>query len=130
MKHVISNIAYEPEETDDALMIIKESCCDGIEVAPGLVWSDYFNTSESDWKTFKDRLAIYDLNVLSFQGLFFEQQNVEIFLSRKCRLNFVDRIIKLAKILQYFGGGPMAMGSPHTRKRFISPCEGSKMKLI
>ena len=45
MKLSVSNIAWGKNELKDLLYILKDNGCDGIEIAPSLIWGEPVNST-------------------------------------------------------------------------------------
>ena len=53
MKLSISNIAWGNENISPFLKLIKDQGCDGVEIAPSLIWPEPVNANKSEKNPFK-----------------------------------------------------------------------------
>ena len=55
MKISVSNIAWGNGNFDDFIILIKENNCEGIELAPSLIWDEPINSNQNERSVIKKK---------------------------------------------------------------------------
>ena len=74
MKISVSNIAWGNGNFDDFINLIKENNCEGIELAPSLIWDEPINSNQNERSVIKKKLEIANLNLQVFTHYFLPDQ--------------------------------------------------------
>ena len=116
MKLAISNIAWESQELDEHLKLIKQLGCQGVEIAPSLIWPEPTETSSFQRKDLKRKINNFDLNLVGLHALLFTRPDLELFLSRENRTQTGEYLIRLFELCRDLGGKTLIFGSPKNRR--------------
>lgn len=115
----ISNIAWSPEEDEQALALIEELGVRGLEIAPGLTFNneaDPFEPSDAAVAKLRSRLEVHRLELVSMQSLLFGVAGAALFEGDEARARLVaglERAIGLAGRLEIPN---IVFGSPANRR--------------
>jgi D-psicose/D-tagatose/L-ribulose 3-epimerase len=115
MKISVSNIAWGKKNFDDFIHLIKENECDGIELAPSLIWDEPINSNHNERSSLKKKIRKSNLEFLGFHSLLFTRPDLQLFKDKKTRqqtLNYLKKIIDLCSDLE---GKQIIFGSPNNR---------------
>jgi len=115
MKLSISNIAWDNDELESYLQIIKDMGCDGIEIAPSCIWDEPSHASDEQISKIIKTIKKYDLEVSSFHSLLYTKPNINIFNKEK-RNETISYLKKIIEIAASFGTKTMIFGSPKNRQ--------------
>lgn len=116
MKISISNLAWDPDENDQIIPILKKYNIKGIEVAPTKIWKDPTNTQEVQLKYYKNFWSRKGISIVATTSLLFGRPELIIFGSRKMRDKTLNYLSKMIRLSAYLGAKAMVFGSPKNRK--------------
>ncbi len=117
MKLSVSNIAWEPDELDDHLQLIKRCGCHGVEIAPGLIWEEPVTSTAKERKQFKKRIESFGLKVVGLHALLFTRPDLELFGPPESRGKLGEYLNELFALCHDLGGKTLIFGSPKNRNR-------------
>ncbi len=115
MKISVSNIAWGNGNFDDFINLIKENNCEGIELAPSLIWDEPINSNQNERSVIKKKIRNSKLELTGFHSLLFTRPDLQLFKdkeSRKKTLNYLKKIVDLCSDLE---GKQIIFGSPNNR---------------
>ncbi len=118
MKLAISNIAWQPDESDAVYELLQAYGFEGLEFAPGLLFpeeDDAFVPRTGAVNATLQRLASFGLRPVSMQSLHFGVQGAALFgtdTERTVFTNSINRAINLAGRLEFSN---LVIGSPRNR---------------
>ena len=118
MKLAISNIAWSPDQRDAAYAILQDHGVKGLEIAPGLLFSDHASPRDSDQDMCDAALhqaAAYGLDICSMQSLHFGVSNAVLFEDEAARRRLFDTTVDAMGLAQRLGIGNLVFGSPKNR---------------
>lgn len=122
MKIAISNLAWQPEETDSIAQILFNSSIKGVEIAPTKIWSNPIAVSASEAQTYKAYWQNYHIQIVALQSLLFGRGDLTIFETQEKRLATRDYLSSLIKLAGQLGASVLVFGSPKNRLvNHISP---------
>ncbi len=117
MKVAISNIAWNKEEDDVILKLLKKYSISGIEIAPTKIWK---NPTIEPAKSIKEYRKFWEkdgIRIVAAQAILFGRPDLAIFENsnkRKETLLYIEKMIKVSAAL---GARIMVFGSPKNRDR-------------
>lgn len=112
----ISNIAWNPEELDSFLDLIAELGCDGVELAPSLLWAEPAIVSNSEIKIFRRKLENKNLVPAAFHALLFTRPELKLFDTFELREQTINYLLSLIRVAGELGVSCLIFGSPASRK--------------
>ncbi len=117
MKLSISNIAWEPSESAEHLALIHRLGCDGVELAPSVLWPEPSEVTESEARRVASQIRDHGLEVVGFHALLYTRPDLQLFLDRPGLQRATDYLAQLARLCRWTGGGVLILGSPRNRVR-------------
>ncbi|TKT82505.1 sugar phosphate isomerase/epimerase family protein [Aquamicrobium sp. LC103] len=118
MKLAISNIAWKPEEAEDAYALLEEMGVGGLEIAPGLFFageSDPFRPSEAAVADRLERIRRAGLELVSMQSLLFGVEDAALFGSGEQCERFVAGLVRAIDLAARLEIPNLVVGSPANR---------------
>lgn len=118
MKLGISNIAWRPNELDEALDRMADAGARGLEIAPGLAFaaeSDPFTPSPGAVGAFRRRLDARSVELISMQSLLYGVQGARLFGAPAEREAFEAGLARAIALAGALGIPNLVMGSPANR---------------
>lgn len=114
MKISVSNIAWGKKNFANFLKLLKNNSCDGVELAPSLIWDDPAKADYSSVKKIKKLIKENNLELVGFHSLLFNKPDLLLFnlKTRKKTLNYLRKIIDLCSDLD---ARQIVFGSPKNR---------------
>ena len=118
MRLAISNIAWQPTESERIYPLIAEAGVSGLEIAPGLAFAnaiDPFCPTRAELSHFRRQMDSHRLKLVSMQAILFGASNALLFGDSAARTAFrtgLERAIVLADKLEIPN---IVMGSPRNR---------------
>lgn len=118
MKIAISNIAWNVQEDEYILKLLKKYAISGVEIAPTKIWK---NPTEESYETISKYRKYWEKNgisVSSTQSILFGHPELLIFGNkdkRNATLNYLEKMIRVSAEL---GAKVIVFGSPKNRNRF------------
>ena len=116
MKLSVSNIAWGKNNFSEFLSILKNNKCDGVEIAPSLIWEEPTEISPQEITEFKKNLNSFNLELVGFHSLLYTKPELELFKNNNLRRQTIDYIFKLIKLCNDLGGKKLIFGSPKNRR--------------
>ena len=109
MKLSVSNIAWNNNELESHLKLLKDLGCDGVEIAPSCIWQEPVDASKGEVESVKKLVKKYDLEISAFHALLFTRPDLYLFGDESIRnegVSYLKKLIKLAgdlsvKVLVY-----------------------------
>ena len=102
MKLAVSNIAWDLEEQDAVLALLREGGVRGIEIAPTKLWPDWVGAEPKSAGQWRLAFAAEQFELPSMQAILFGKPELQIFASasiRESTLNHLSRVAELAAAL-------------------------------
>lgn len=115
----VSNIAWRPDENEQALALLEELGVRGLEIAPGIAFSDEadpFQPSEAAVSDLRKRLARRGLALISMQSLLFGLPGAALFEGEEARVRFVAGLERAIRLAGRLGVPNLVFGSPASRR--------------
>ncbi len=116
MKLSVSNIAWKNEELEEHLELLQSVGCEGVEIAPSIIWEEPIHANHDDIEGLKRLIEKYDLIIPAFHALLFTRPDLNLFGDRVVRnetLNYIKKLVELAGQLSV---GVLVFGSPPRRR--------------
>ena len=116
MKLLISNLAWNFDENEKILGLLKKNKIKNLEFAPSLLLQNNLkNKNLIDTRKFwhKKKIKLY-----SMQSILYGVNNCFIFGDKKQRFNFIKEIFKKIDLAKKLGVKVIVFGSPFNKKRF------------
>ena len=116
MKLSVSNIAWGKNELKDLLYILKDNGCDGIEIAPSLIWGEPVNSTKLERENLKKEIEKSGLELVGFHSLLFSRPDLLLFKNEEIRhktLIYLKDLISLCSDMEE----KLIFGSPRNRSR-------------
>lgn len=116
MKLAVSNIAWQHNEFEDHLKLLRELGCDGVEIAPSCIWKEPADIGEDEVKSLAETVSKYNLAIPAFHALLFTRPDLYFFGEESVRhqtISYLKKLIRLAGILSV---KVLVYGSPSSRK--------------
>ena len=85
MKLSVSNIAWGNKNFSSFLKLIKDQACDGVEIAPSLIWSEPIDSTGPERLLFQNQLKEFDLELVGFHSLLYSRPDLQFFLNKKIK---------------------------------------------
>ena len=117
MKKCISNIAWNPDDNDSIVPLLKEYNIKNIEIAPKILFNNPIEATKEQALMAKKYWNNQGINIYGMQALLYGNPHLKIFDTTECRKEtsrYLKGIIKLAGRL---GVKRMVFGSPKNRFR-------------
>lgn len=116
MKLSISNIAWSSKPLETYLHKIRELGCQGIELAPSLIWNEPIDANASQIKKIKKIIEDADLEIVGLHALLFSRPDLQLFSSRESNKRTLEYLSRLLTLCSDLGGNQIVFGSPSNRK--------------
>ena len=116
IKLSVSNIAWQPDELEDHLKLLKELGCEGVEIAPSCIWKEPAHVSNDEIESLKKLISKYNLVVPAFHALLFTRPDLYFFGEESIRLQTVLYLKKLIRLAGMLSVKVLVYGSPASRK--------------
>lgn len=116
MKLSVSNIAWNNNELESHLKLLKDLGCDGVEIAPSCIWQEPVNASEDEVESVKKLVKKYELEISAFHALLFTRPDLYLFGDESIRNEGVSYLKKLIKLAGDLSVKVLVYGSPKSRK--------------
>lgn len=117
MKLSVSNIAWGKNELKDLLYILKDNGCDGIEIAPSLIWGEPVNSTKLERENLKKEIEKSGLELVGFHSLLFSRPDLLLFKNEEIRHKTLIYLKDLISLCSDMGGKKLIFGSPRNRSR-------------
>jgi D-psicose/D-tagatose/L-ribulose 3-epimerase len=116
MKLAVSNIAWGNADLAGHLSLLSQLGCDGVEIAPSLIWEEPVTAPVADRREFRRTVEGAGLKVVGFHSLLYTRPDLHI-LKRGSSEAAVEYMGGLAHLCADIGGGTLVFGSPRSRSR-------------
>ena len=118
MKISVSNIAWYREKNrfEEFLEFLNKNNCDGIEIAPSIIWDEPIKISISEIQNFNKLIEKYNLDFVGFHSLLFTNPSLECFKDQDIRIKTINYIKDLIDKCADLNGKKLVYGSPNSRK--------------
>ncbi len=119
MKLAVSNIAWNPEEQDAIIPILRDRGVGGIEVAPTKLWPDWAGADAASAESARRDFEALGFAVPSMQAILFGKPDLSIFAaaSDPIRAETLDHLALVARLAGALGARALVFGSPRNRDR-------------
>jgi sugar phosphate isomerase/epimerase len=114
-KAAISNFAWPKEMDAEALALAAELGFNGIEIAPGKVFSGWGAPALAQAHDYRARLADRGLAIPAMQGITFGVENIALFESPEARRRLADHLEQVARLAGAVGAHASVFGAPRLR---------------
>ena len=112
----VSNIAWQQNELEDHLELLRELGCDGVEIAPSCIWEEPTNVSASEIEGLKELISRYNLVIPAFHALLFTRPELYLFGEESIRKQAVLYLKKLIRLAGMLSVRILVYGSPASRR--------------
>ncbi len=116
MKLSVSNIAWQKDELEDHLNLLKDLRCDGVEIAPSCIWDEPINATKSEIEDLKKLVLKYRLIIPAFHALLFTRPDLYLFGEESLREKTASYLKQLIKLAGDLSVGVLVYGSPASRR--------------
>ncbi len=117
MQLAVSNIAWGDQNFSEYLHLLKALGCDGVEIAPGLIWQEPVEATPSQRREYRSRIEDSGLAAVGLHSLLFTRPDLVFFGEAAARHKLADYIIRLVALCNDLGGKTLIFGSPSNRRR-------------
>jgi D-psicose/D-tagatose/L-ribulose 3-epimerase len=117
VKLAVSNIAWDNTELEIHLELLKSLGCQGVEIAPSVVWREPINSSMEERRKFRTVVQSCGLEVVGIHALLYTRPDLTLFGSKENRQETLNYVKQLSKVCGDLGGRIMVFGSPRNRVR-------------
>tara|TARA_B100001121_G_scaffold215525_1_gene189093 strand:- start:88 stop:897 length:810 start_codon:yes stop_codon:yes gene_type:complete len=124
MKISVSNITWGSENFNSFLEFIKQNGCDGVELAPSLIWNDPIKANSSEIDLVRKNIERNELELVGFHSLLYNKPNLLLF-NTDTRIETVNYLKELINICSDLNGKQLVFGSPRNRvlnNRSVDDC--------
>jgi len=118
-----SNIAWQPEQDDDAAQILLQHGFTGVEVAPPMLFADPVKASDEEVREQRDRWRERGLPIVALQSLLFGHPELRLFADPETRAAMVGHLTGIIRLAAGLGAAAMVFGSPGNRQRGDLPAD-------
>ena len=115
MKLSVSNIAWGNKNFSSFLKLIKDQACDGVEIAPSLIWPEPIDSTGPERLLFQNQLKEFDLELVGFHSLLYSRPDLQFFLNTEIKEKTIKYIYNLIQLCSDLGGKHLIFGSPRNR---------------
>ena len=115
MKLSVSNIVWGKENFGDFLKILKNEGCDGVELAPSLIWDEPISSNKNERQELKKKISDSGLEFIGFHSLLFSKPELQLFKNEQSRKKTIEYINDLINVCSDLGGKNIVFGSPNNR---------------
>ena len=116
MKLSVSNIAWDNNELEEHLGLLRDLGCDGVEIAPSCIWNEPITASDVDIDDLKKIVGKYNLIVSAFHALLYTRPDLYLFGDKAKREDTILYLKKLMKLARKLSVKVLVYGSPASRK--------------
>ena len=90
MKLSVSNIVWGKENFGDYLKILKNEGCDGVELAPSLIWDEPISSNKNERQELKKKISDSGLEFIGFHSLLFSKPELQLFKNEQSRKKTIE----------------------------------------
>ena len=117
MKLAVSNIAWDPEEQEAVLGLLRDRGVPGIEVAPTKLWPDWAGAEPRSAADRRQSFASEGFELPSMQAILFGKPELQVFAPDAIRGATLQHIGRVAELAAALGARILVFGSPRNRDR-------------
>jgi sugar phosphate isomerase/epimerase len=120
MKLAVSNIAWNPDETESAYRILADHGIHGIEAAPGILFPDCstpLNPPAASVRHAAEQARAFGHRLVSLQAVHFGLAGASLFGASEQRSAFVGALRQAVELAAALSIGNIVLGSPRNRVR-------------
>ena len=127
-KLAISNLAWDRDEDQRVLTLLRKHDIWCIEIACSKIWDNPIETSASEIKKYRDYWEKNGIKIVATTSLLFGHPELTIFENESTRKKTLDYLNKMADVTSELGAGVAMFGSPKNRiKGYLSDSEATKI---
>ena len=112
----VSNLAWTPEQTTDALALLARLGVTGIEAAPTRI-AAWDRLDAAAVAGYRRRVEDAGLRVCSLQAILFGRPEVQLLADEAAFLAMAEHMRRVAEVAHELGAGVAVLGAPHNRIR-------------
>lgn len=116
MKVAVSNIAWDPSQLEEHLLILEQMGCKGLEISPSSIWAEPVLSNKKDRKNLLEIVKSYELDIISMHSLTYTHSEFKLFDSEKSRVKLKQYLFKLIDLADEIECPIMVFGSPQSRR--------------
>lgn len=116
-KFAISNLSFKEYPIDDALMSLRASQIEGLEIAPTLIWREPEHATKKEREEFKALVSSHELPIVSLQSLLYGKPELQLFGDSKTQEILLEYLKEMVNLCAELGGRLLSFGSPKNRGR-------------
>jgi len=116
MRLSVSNIAWQENELEEHLSLLKELGCDGVEIAPSCIWKEPVGVSSKEVESFKKIVLKYGLTIPALHALLFKRPDLYLFGSIEKRQETILYLKGLISLAGELSAKVLIYGSSASRK--------------
>lgn len=116
MKLAVSNIAWQLDQEEEALALLRRVGISGIEVAPTRLWPDWKGTSVLAGKCHGERYRASGFSVLALQAILFGLPRHKLFGTDAEREDLLNHLLLCADLAVSIGARNLVFGAPKNRE--------------
>jgi D-psicose/D-tagatose/L-ribulose 3-epimerase len=117
MKKCISNIAWDPNDNDSIVPLLKKYDIKNIEVAPKILFDNPLKVSKEQILVVKEYWNNRGINIYGMQALLYGNPHLKIFDTTECRKETSRYLKEIINLAGQLGVKRMVFGSPRNRYR-------------
>jgi D-psicose/D-tagatose/L-ribulose 3-epimerase len=128
MRISISNIAWDIQDDDAVVEILKRYGVDAIEIAPGKYFQDIQNTKDEDIRSVRNWWQDRGIQITGMQSLLYGTKGLNLFASAEVQNAMLLHLTAVCRIGAGLGADRLVFGSPKNRDRsFVSDDEAMEI---
>ena len=110
----VSNLAWPPDALDEALALLADTGCTGVEIAPYAVFGRWDGIAD-DARALHDRIAARGLQCVALQGILFGADDVSLFGTGEQQGRLEQHLDHVAALAGILGARACVFGAPAQR---------------
>lgn len=115
MRVSISNIAWNTEENELVIPLLKKMGITGVEIAPTKFWDRPLEVSNLEADTLKREWNVKGISFVAMQSLLFGQSHLNLFSSEESRQELIHYLSGIFSLARQLGIDSLVFGSPKNR---------------
>lgn len=116
MKLSVSNIAWDNNELESHLKILKDMGCDGVEIAPSCIWKEPIEANADEIEDLRKLVKSNGLVISAFHALLFTRPDLFLFSDKPARERITAYLKGLIKLASNLSARVLVYGSPKSRQ--------------
>jgi len=113
----VSNIIWGSNDLEGHLRLLESLGCDGVEIAPSLVWEEPIKATSMQRQALKKMVVEHGLVIVGIHSLFYTRPDLVLFGDTKTRQRMAEYTKELIYLCCDLGGKTLVFGSPNNRRR-------------